>query len=157
MQVGQGALPRLHAAGWLPRAAADAAVTVACPAADGDAEPGRMEAGDHRRGRTLLRHLPDRLDLSFQGRAVSAGPPERRRRRRNAARTRCGSIWSAGIFYSGRASMMLDRYQRRSAMVHRQDLEQHMDHRRVGLVEHGVIDVTGLEKEISGAVDDCLV
>src|SRR5262245_26746935 len=59
--------------------------------------------------------------------------------------------------YSSRASMMLDRHQRRSAMVHRQYLEQHMDHRCVGLVEYRVIDVTGLEKEVAGTVDACLL
>ena len=44
----------------LPRGdATRPAVIFARPAAAGDAQPGRMEAGDHRRGRTLLRHLPE--------------------------------------------------------------------------------------------------
>jgi hypothetical protein len=47
-----------------------------------------------------------------------------------------------------RLSMMHDWDQRSSPVVDGQDLEQRMHHRRIGLVEDGVIDVAGLEKVI---------
>src|SRR5262245_1173902 len=50
-------------------------------------------------------------------------------------------------------SMMFDGNQRRSAVVDRQDLEQHMHHRRIGLVEDCVIDVARLEKEVARSIN----
>jgi hypothetical protein len=44
--------------------------------------------------------------------------------------------------------MMHDWDQRSSPVVDGQDLEQRMHHRRIGLVEDGVIDVASLEKVI---------
>jgi hypothetical protein len=74
MQVGEGAVPRLHAARGPSPGATHAAGPLACPAAAGEAKSGRMEAGHHRRSRTLLRHLPERSNLSFPRPAISAGP-----------------------------------------------------------------------------------
>src|SRR6266508_2067599 len=52
---------------------------------------------------------------------------------------------------------MLDRDQRRSTKVHGQYFEQYVDHRCVGLVVDGVIDVAGFEEEVAWSVDDRLV
>jgi len=41
--------------------------------------------------------------------------------------------------------------------VHRQDFEQHVYHRFIGLVENCMIDIAGFEEEIAWLVDDCLV
>src|SRR5690349_893891 len=50
------------------------------------------------------------------------------------------------------SSVVLDWNQRRATVIRRQNLEQHVHHWCVGLVENGMIDVTGLKKEVTRCI-----
>src|SRR5262245_55241712 len=58
---------------------------------------------------------------------------------------------------SARGSRLLRGHDRRPLDVDREDLEEHVHHRRVGLVLRGVCDISRFEEEIARAVHERLV